>query len=330
MTAEFISPFRLEPLFVERIWGPRDLRPWYDYVAEEGTQPAGEVWLSGDECKVRTGPLAGKKLGEVFAEHSRAMLGDSVPEPMQGASPLLMKLIFAQEKLSVQVHPDDRMAQKYGEPRGKTECWYALAAEPHARVALGLRPGVTLETVEAEVASGTLEQSLDVLPVKAGDMIFVDAGTVHAIWPGAVLLETQQYSDTTYRLFDYGRPRPLHVAKALEAIRLETSAGLVPPVNLADRTVLLDQVYFCVEKIVIDGKRSGSSMRGAHEQGGLSYLFAANGSGRIQSLAGAFDAVDLPAHEMAAIPATAPEWEIESVDSLELIRITPRWPKAGA
>ena len=330
-----LAPFRLEPLFVERIWGPADLRPWYNHVTAPGVAPIGEVWLSGDTCKVQTGVLAGKTLGEVFAEQSGAMLGSSVPESMQGASPLLMKVIYAQEKLSVQVHPDDKMAQKYGEPRGKTECWYALAAEAHAKVALGLRPGVTLETVEAEVASGTLEQSLEVLPVQAGDMIFVDAGTVHAIWPGSVLLETQQYSDTTYRLFDYGRPRPLHVAKALEAIRLETAAGKVTPLKLADRTVLVDSVYFRVEKIDVDGARSGDSMRGADEQVGLSYLFAAEGSGRIRASSpggfeASFEVVDLPSRTMAAIPASSPAWEIEDRGGLELIRITPRWPKATA
>ena len=330
-----LAPFRLEPLFVERIWGPADLRPWYNHVTAAGVPPIGEVWLSGDECKVETGSLAGKTLGQVFAEQSAALLGSAVPESMQGASPLLMKVIYAQEKLSVQVHPDDQMAQKYGEPRGKTECWYALAAEPHAKVALGLRPGVTLATVEAEVVSGTLEQSLEVVPVQAGDMVFVDAGTVHAIWPGSVLLETQQYSDTTYRLFDYGRPRPLHVTKALEAIRLETAAGKVTPLKLADRTILLDSVYFRVEKIDVRGTRSGDSMRGADEQIGLSYLFAAEGSGQIRasgpgSFEAGFEVIDLPSRMMAAIPASSPAWEIEDRGGLELIRITPRWPKATA
>jgi len=213
-----LAPFRLEPKFVERIWGTADLHPWYDFAVSGDSTPVGEVWLTGDECNVVTGPLTGSKLGEVFAKYSEAMLGSGVPESAQGASPLLMKVIFAKEKLSVQVHPDDRLAQKYGQPRGKTECWYALAAEPGAEVAAGLKPGVTLEDVEREVSDGTLESSLEVLPVAAGDMVFVDAGTVHAIWPGSVLLETQQNCDITYRLFDYGRPRELHVAKALEAI----------------------------------------------------------------------------------------------------------------
>jgi mannose-6-phosphate isomerase len=329
-----LTPFQLEPKFVERIWGTPDLRPWYDFVAagEAGHNPVGEVWLTGDECKVLTGSLAGRTLGEVFAGHAPAMMGSRAAVRMQGQSPLLLKVIFAQEKLSVQVHPDDRLAQKYGQPRGKTECWYVLAAEPGAEVAAGLRPGVTLEQVERGVADGTLEESLEVLPVAAGEMVYVDAGTVHAIWPGSVLLETQQNCDITYRLYDYGRPRELHVAKALEAIRLKTGAGKIAPVKRSDRTVLVDREYFCVEKIVVEGARTGASMVGADEftgegDSGLAYLFAGAGSGQITALDSAgFEPVPLPGRGVVAVPAASPEWRIEDRGGLDLIRITPRFP----
>jgi len=324
------TPFQIQPMFVERIWGTPDLHPWYDFASAE--KPVGEVWLSGDQCRVLTGPLTGKTLAEVFAEHSPEMLGASAPQSVLGASPLLMKVIFAREKLSVQVHPDDRMAHKYGQPRGKTECWYVLAAEPDAGIALGLKPGVTLETVESEVAEGTLEQSLELLPVKTGEMVFVDAGTVHAIWPGSVLLETQQNSDTTYRLFDYGRPRELHVAKALEAIRLSTSSGKIAPVELPDRTILIDGEYFCVEKITVEGSRTGSSMNkpGNEATPGLAYLFAVAGTGQIRPLtSGSFEPITLAARGMVAVPASSPAWQIDDhggPEGLDLIRITPRWP----
>jgi mannose-6-phosphate isomerase len=341
--SENLAPFRLEPMFVERIWGTDDLRPWYDFIsaAAPGHNPIGEVWLTGDDCVVQTGALAGKKLGEVFSGYASQMLGPAAAERMQGQSPLLLKVIFAREKLSVQVHPDDRLAQKYGQPRGKTECWYALAAEPGAEVAAGLKPGVTLAQVEEEVANGTLEQSLEILPVAAGDMVYVDAGTVHAIWPGSVLLETQQNCDLTYRLFDYGRPRELHVAKALEATRLQTAAGKELPLELAERTVLVDREYFCVEKIQVVGKRTGQSMGrelvastaedklyvGGGDRGSLQYLFAAAGSARVAAIeAGDFEPVDLPARGILAIPAESPAWQIEDLGGLELIRITPRFP----
>ena len=336
---ENLAPFRLAPMFVERIWGTPDLRPWYDFAtsAEPGKNPIGEVWLTGDDCAVVTGSLAGKKLGEVFAAHSRSMLGAATPEVIQGSSPLLLKVIFAQEKLSVQVHPDDKLAQKYGQPRGKTECWYALAAEAGAEVAAGLREGVTLEQVEAEVADGSLESSLQVLPVAAGDLVFVDAGTVHAIWPGSVLLETQQNCDITYRLFDYGRPRELHVAKALEAIRLHTKAGKILALEIpGDRTVLVDSDYFSVEKIVVNGARAGNSIDSASQAGGaettgLQYLFAGEGSGRVQAAdGGAFETVDLPSRGIVAVPASSPAWQIEDCGGLELIRITPHFPASSS
>ena len=197
-----LAPFGIEPRFTARVWGFRDLRPWYDRVAEG--EPIGEVWLTGDDCLVATGRRKGKRLAEVFQEEHAALLGADAPA---ADSPLLIKTIFAREKLSVQVHPDDKLAQKYGEPRGKTECWYVMAAEPGAKVAVGVKPGTTLAQIEEEIEAGTLEESLNIVPVEAGEMIFVDAGTIHAIWPGSILLETQQNCDLTYRMFDYGRGR---------------------------------------------------------------------------------------------------------------------------
>jgi len=317
-----MAPFRIDPRYDFRVWGYRDLRPWFDHVAEG--EPIGEVWLTGDENLVATGPHAGKRLDALFHEAHEALLGAEAPSP---ASPLLIKVLFAKEKLSVQVHPDDKMAQKYGDPRGKTECWYALAAEPGATVALGLKPGVTLEQVEKGIHDGTLESSLRLLPVEAGEMIFVDAGTVHAIWPGPILLETQQNCDLTYRMYDYGRPRELHIEKSLEATRLTTRAGKVAPKALADRTILIDTEYFRVERIPVAGSRTGASLRGPSEPGpGLAYLFATSGAGRI---AGAgFEPVDLPARGVVAVPAASPAFAVEDMGGLDLIRITPNWPGA--
>jgi mannose-6-phosphate isomerase len=316
-----MAPFRIDPKFDTRVWGSRDLRPWFDRVAESG-DPIGEVWLTGDMCLVATGPHVGKRLDALFAEASQALLGAGAPS---SESPILIKVLFAKQKLSVQVHPDDKMAQKYGDPRGKTECWYALAADPGAQVALGLKPGVTLEQVKEGIHAGTLEASLGTLTVNAGDVIFVDAGTVHAIWPGSVLLETQQNCDLTYRMYDYGRPRELHIEKSLEATKLVTRAGKVPPKELADRTVLIDADYFRVERIHGAGNRSSTSLSGENEKGpSLACLFAAAGSGRIAGPG--FDAVDLPARGIVAVPAASPAFTVEDLGGLDLIRITPNWP----
>jgi mannose-6-phosphate isomerase len=287
-------------------------------------EPIGEMWLTGDDCLISTGPHAGKRLSALFAEAHEALLGPGAPS---ADSPLLIKTIFAREKLSVQVHPDDKMAQKYGDPRGKTECWYVLAAEPGAAVALGVKPGTTLAQIEEEIHAGTLEASLNAVPVAAGDLIFVDAGTIHAIWPGAILLETQQNCDLTYRMFDYGRGRELHIAKSLEATKLTTRAGKIAPRRLADRSVLIDVEYFRVERIPVEAGRTSESLRGG-EKLGLAYLFAAAGSGRLTGAG--LEPVELPARGIVAVPAASPEFVLEDVDGpgekLDLIRITPNWP----
>jgi mannose-6-phosphate isomerase len=315
-----LSPFQIEPQFVTRVWGYTDLRPWYDHVAEAG--PIGEVWLTGDDCVIGSGPNSGKTLGELFREAPDALLGEDASD---SGSPLLVKVIFAREKLSVQVHPDDVLAHKYGQPRGKTECWYALSAEPGARVAVGLMPGVTLEQVQAGIHNGTLEESLQTLPLAAGDMVFVDAGTVHAIWPGSVLLETQQNSDITYRMYDYGRPRELHIEKSLEATRLVTRAGKVPPRSLEDRTILISEDYFCVERIPVEVSRSSTTLHSSDESTPrLSYLFAADGSARLASPS--FGELELPRRGIVAVPATSPIFAIQDLGGLDLIRISPRWP----
>ena len=343
-----MTPFRIEPVFTARVWGFRDLRPWYDRVAEG--EPIGEVWLTGDDCKVATGPHAGKRLGTLFKEEYSALVGIDVrganataadspladgadsPFPPEAESPLLIKTILAREKLSVQVHPDDAMARKYGQPRGKTECWYVLAAEPGAEVAVGMKAGTTLGEIEEGIRAGTLEASLNMLPVAAGDTIYVDAGTVHAIWPGSVLLETQQNCDITYRMYDYGRPRELHIEKSLEAIKLATRAGKVAPRELADRTVLIDEAYFRMERIQVTAKMTSEELRSAGAKRGLAYLFAASGAARI--FGAGFAPVDLPPRGMVAVPAASPKFELQAAgatgEPVELIRITPNWPAVTA
>ncbi len=318
-----LAPFRIEPVFTARVWGFRDLRPWYDKVAE--SDPIGEVWLTGDDCVVATGQYRGKKLGPLFGEAHDALLGAGFPDV---GSPLLIKVIFAREKLSVQVHPDDAMAKKYGQPRGKTECWYALAAEPGAQVAVGLKPRVTLAEVSSRIQDGTLESSLNLLPVHAGEMILVDAGTVHAIWPGSILLETQQNSDTTYRMYDYGRPRELHIEKSLEAAKTTTRAGKVAPQELGDRTLLVNTDYFRLERIIVRENLTSEDLRGGAAYPGLAYLFAAAGEGRLRGAG--FDAVELPARGMVCVPASSPEFVMENTSktgaSLDMIRISPGQP----
>jgi mannose-6-phosphate isomerase len=243
-----VAPFRLKPWFSKRPWGKRDLRPWY---ADTGTtELVGEAWLTGPQCVVETGSFAGRTLASVGVE-------------LGGEFPLLVKLLFPAEKLSVQVHPDDAQARALGETRGKTECWYVLEAEPGAAVALGLKAGVDVARVKAAVADGTMESLMEWVQVSVGDMLFVDAGTVHAIAPGVVLLETQQTSDVTYRLYDYGRPRELHLEKGLQVIKTKTAAGKVAPREMDGFTRLIEQKYFVVDRFDVAAGEVGVAMDGS-------------------------------------------------------------------
>lgn len=250
-----LGPFPLQPWFSERVWGRRHLRPWYE---ETGTdERVGEAWLTGPASVVETGEFAGSTLAAVVAREPEGLLGGVVAGE-DAEFPLLVKLLFPEEKLSVQVHPDDAQAQAMGQPRGKTECWYVLEAEPGAAVALGMKPGSTAERVRAAISDGTMEELMEWLPVSVGDMIYVDAGTVHAIGPGVVLLETQQTSDTTFRMYDYGRPRELHVEQGLRVMKAETAAGKVAPRKMDGFTRLIEQRYFTVDRYdVASGSETG-------------------------------------------------------------------------
>ena len=242
MTTETLGPFRLAPWFSERPWGRMDLRPWYSDTGKN--EPVGEAWLTGPQSVIETGPLNGSTLQEAVAKNGRALAGSDRAE-----FPLLVKLLFPNDKLSVQVHPDDAHAQAMGQPRGKTECWYVLEAAPGSTIALGLKPGATADVVRKAIGDGTLEDWVEQVPVQVGDMIFVDAGTVHAIGPGVVLLETQQTSDITFRMYDYGRPRELHVEQALQVMRMKTDAGKVASREMMDGFArLIEQKYFTVDR----------------------------------------------------------------------------------
>lgn len=233
------QPLVLKPRLSERIWGATEL-PAFLEQPKPG-HPVGEAWLTSVDCSVEGQDR--QTLGEITRRWPKEFGADAA-----GEFPLLMKFLFPHEWLSVQVHPDDAEAQKIGQPRGKNECWYVLSAEPDAKLALGFCDEITREEMERAIREGTLESKLRYVPVKAGDMVYVDAGTIHAIGPGMVVLETQQYSDTTYRLYDYGRPRELHLKDGLAVTKTKTQAGLVAPEQHDGYTRLIRTPYFVVDR----------------------------------------------------------------------------------
>jgi mannose-6-phosphate isomerase len=225
------------------------------------TEPLGEAWMTGMDCRFASGPFAGQKLGDVWPILPTAWTGTKVGGS-DGSFPLLVKFIFADEKLSVQVHPDDDYAARHEQAaggRGKTEMWYAIRARPRAEVLAGLKPGVTPEIFKRAIEDGSAEDCLQHVPVSDGEAIFVPAGTAHTIGAGLVFCEIQEYSDLTYRVFDYnrrdaqGRSRELHIEKALQVMRFgEQHGGKIEPVRImrngVTETYFIACRYFAAEK----------------------------------------------------------------------------------
>jgi mannose-6-phosphate isomerase len=244
-----LYPFLILPEFYERVWGARDLRPYFTRVAEG--EPIGEVWLTGETCRVANGPLAGQTLRQLAEQYGAALTGEASPLPTR--FPLLIKFLFPRQKLSVQVHPNDEGARLAGEPCGKTECWYVARAIAGAQVGLGLRSGINREMFRLAIEANQAEHMLNWLDIRAGEMIYVDAGTVHAVGPNSIIVETQQNCDITYRLYDYGRGRELHLERGMEAIQEETHAGRVEPRPVQGHQLLVASPCFIVEKYKIEG-----------------------------------------------------------------------------
>ena len=218
-----LYPLLMSPAFDPRPWGTLDLSAIYPN--HKFNERIGEAWLTGDNCVVANGPLAKRSLADLSKEFGAALVGTAAPDPQR--FPLLLKFLFPEEKLSVQVHPDDATAQRFGEPWGKTECWYVAHAKPGAQIALGLKPGVTLAEFERSIHENRAEELLNWINVYQGEMIYVAGGTVHTLGPGSIIVETQQQSDTTYRLYDYGRARPLHLERGLASVKERTASGKV-------------------------------------------------------------------------------------------------------
>lgn len=219
-----LYPFTFRPIFKERVWGARNLERLYGKKLP-ATVPIGESWeisdRPGDVSVIANGPLAGRDLHWLVENHRVDLLGDAKLEA--GRFPLLIKLLDAQEKLSLQVHPPAaKAADLRGDP--KTEMWFIADAIPNAELYVGLKRGVTRADFERRIGDGSVAECFHRVPVKAGDSMFLPSGRVHAIGAGLVIFEIQQNSDTTYRVFDWnrvgldGKPRELHIPQSLASI----------------------------------------------------------------------------------------------------------------
>lgn len=297
MPDTFKKPIRLMPIFRERVWGRETLAPYFgDAPLPERT---GEVWFTCEE----NATSLGKPLGELLKRHPE-ILGEAADPKHPGVCPILLKLLFTTSRLSVQVHPDDDYAEKHHGSLGKTEAWYVLNAEPPGEVAVGFREGISAERLRESAQSGEIEQLLDWRKVGVGDVIFTPAGTVHSIGAGLTICEIQENSDITYRLYDYGRPRELHLEHGAQVSHLgphDCRTGVKALTEWRDE--LVECKYFRIERL-----RPKESIR---FEGGLPYyllFICVKGSGEIAGTPTA-------AGEAWLVPAGADEFLMDGAGS---------------
>jgi len=259
------APLTFHPIFMERIWGGRALESHFGKKLPAGKR-IGESWEISDrpeaQSVVRDGPLKGKTLHELWTQHRTEVFGESPkmehePGALPDRFPLLIKLLDAQETLSLQVHPPADAAERLG-GEAKTEFWYVANAEPGAKLYVGLRNTISSNDFRRALAAGEAADHLHVIEVKAGDSMFLPSGRFHAVGGGNLLVEVQQNSDTTYRVFDWnrvddsGKPRQLHVEQAMACIDFD---DVTPQLAEPEEERLVRHELFEVQKWDLDETR---------------------------------------------------------------------------
>jgi len=257
MTGMNAYPLKFEAIYKQRIWGGRKLHEVFGKELPIG-EKIGESWeladLPEDKSVIANGELAGLTIREVIEKYPKEITGDeNFPAPF----PLLIKILDAEDVLSVQVHPDPATCKRTGQGEPKTECWYVISAAPGAVIYKGLKDGVTKEQFARAIEEGTVAETLVTVPVDVGECHFLPAGTAHAIGEGLLIAEIQTPSDTTYRVFDWnrvddaGNPRELHIEQALESIHFDSSRDELGVTTMGR---LVDCEYFKIDK----GHQSGN------------------------------------------------------------------------
>ncbi len=279
--AERFYPLLFEPVLKDYIWGGRNLEKLGRRLPPGKTAESWEIAAHEDGTAVATnGHFAGKLLTEIHQELGLDLIGtNNAWAQERNKFPMLIKLLDANRPLSVQVHPDDDYALEHeGNELGKTEMWVVLHAEPEAAIIFGVKPGTTPANFRQAILDGNLEQYLHQVPVKAGDVVCVPAGSLHAILGGLIIAEIQQNSNTTYRVYDWnrvgadGRARPLHIDKALDVINFnQVEPELCQPVLIHEadgvrRYELCRNRYFVTERVemaagaVFNGRCDGTTL----------------------------------------------------------------------
>jgi mannose-6-phosphate isomerase len=246
-----VYPLKFRPIFKHRIWGGQKLREVFGKDLPAG-EKIGESWelsdLPNDKSVIDNGELAGETLNAAIKKYPGEITGD---ENFKLPFPLLIKILDAEDFLSVQVHPDPQTCKRMGEGEPKTECWYIISATDDAVIYKGLKKGISKEQFAEAIKQGTVADLLLKVPVKEGECHYLPAGTTHAIGPGLMIAEIQTPSDTTYRVFDWnrvdesGKARELHVRQALESIHFDSDDSKLPVTTVGR---LVESEYFTIDK----------------------------------------------------------------------------------
>jgi len=292
-------PLKFKPIFKQRIWGGQKLREFFGKDIPP-SEKIGESWeladLPNDKSVIANGELAGQTLNLAISKYPKEIAGD---ESFAGPFPLLIKLLDAQDILSVQVHPDEQTCRQMGTGQPKTECWYIISAAEGAFIYKGLKEGVTKNQFAEAITKGSVAELLKKVLVKQGECHLLPAGTAHSIGAGLLIAEIQTPSDTTYRVFDWnrvddtGKPRQLHIEQALESIHFDSSGD-----NLSVTTTgrLVDCEYFKIDK-----EHQSESCEGLLSPGEMKILIILAGSGTVLGEGGT--AVEFNAGDTLLVPA---------------------------
>jgi mannose-6-phosphate isomerase len=249
-------PMKFKPIYKEMIWGGANLEKIFGKKVP--SNHTGESWElsshSNGTSVVANGYLAGKDLNAIIGEYKEKLMGEKFAN--EKYFPLLIKIIDANDKLSIQVHPDDDHADQVQGEAGKTEAWYVVEAKENAQIVYGIKDHITKHDFIKAVETNRVHDMVNKVAVKSGDMILVPAGTIHTLLDGVVVYEVQQNSDTTYRVYDYnrtdnhGKMRELHTEKAIQVINFGEQPNCIFPDNR------IQCQYFSMEKVAVDGQKA--------------------------------------------------------------------------
>jgi len=322
-------PIKFEPLYKEKIWGGRRLADVLGKALPDGKK-IGESWEVSQHAHgtsvVANGAYRGETLAEMVARFPAEVMGSTGIKRADGRFPLLFKFLDASDILSVQVHPDDAYAVAAGD-LGKTECWYVVDALPGSRITKGLKPGVTPDEFERRALAGTVGECLNSFPVAGGEVIFIPAGTVHAIGAGCLVAEIQQNSDTTYRVFDWnrlgadGKPRDLHVKDALAVIDFDRRLpNTETPEVICELPFVRESLVAC-DKFILESAVISKSGGLDEASDSFTMLVVLEGEGALHYGPGLDGSLPVRKGETLLLPAALGRWRVETDATVKMLRV---------